>query len=187
MPYYAHTKEDEPEEHWQTIKEHSEQVAEKVCELSAGFCHPNYAWNLGLLHDICKYQANFQRRLQRKTIAVEHSVCGAKECNEYGLYLPGQYCIAGHHSGLPDLGTDTESPENSTLLARLNRPVQDYSAFRQELTPRTVAGPGYPARTLKEMAFWIRMMFSCLTDADYLDTERFCRGEVGRGVRADFA
>lgn len=38
----------------------------------------------------------------------------------------------------------------------------------------------------KEYAFWTRMMFSCLTDADFLDTEAVCNGRKNRGVYADF-
>ena len=184
MIYLAHSKEGFPEEQWQTIRDHAEGVAELCARFSALWCEEPYARDLGLLHDIGKYQENFQRRIRgERNIQVEHSVCGAAESAKYRL--PGaDYCIAGHHGGLPDIGTKIDPPEEPTLLARIKRKTQDYSAYREELSIAPLVKPPYRISLsvereagLKEFAFWIRMMFSSLTDADFLDTERFCSGE----------
>ena len=195
--YYAHTREGESEEGWQTIKEHSENVAKLVKDFSAAWCTEEYAENLGLLHDAGKYQPDFQRRLRGENISVEHSIGGAAQWIEMKWPESGAYCIAGHHSGLPDIGNRTDSIDEPTLLGRLKRaPAQDFSAFKNELKVRQVNV--FPAKSAvcmnsvetedikKEYAFWTRMMFSCLTDADFLDTERFCSGRKERGVYADF-
>lgn len=191
--YYAHTVDGQPEEKWQTMRSHAENVAELVKTFSAPWCTAEYAENLGLLHDVGKYQQGFQRRLRGDPTPMEHAVCGARQWLSMGWPESGAYCIAGHHSGLPDVGSRTDSPDESTLLGRLKRQTQDFSAFRRELTLRDLRA--FPAKDAvctrekdakKEYAFWTRMMFSCLTDADFLDTEAACGGPPGRGVSADF-
>lgn len=194
--YYAHSLDGEAEEKWQTLKEHSENVAKLVTQFSREWCTEEYAGNLGLLHDAGKYQAAFQRRLRGENRPVEHSIGGASQWIRFGWPESGAYCIAGHHSGLPDIGSRTDPEEEPTLLGRLKRAAaQDFSAYRNELHPENILT--FPAKDAvcksggaemmkKEYAFWTRMMFSCLTDADYLDTEAFCSGRKGRGVFADF-
>ena len=191
--YYAHTIDGQDEDKWQTLKSHSENVAKLVKKFSAEWCTEEYAENLGLLHDVGKYQDNFQRRLHGDTVQVEHSICGADQWLKIQWPESGAYCIAGHHSGLPDIGSKTDSADESTLLGRLKRTSQDYSTFRKELALKNI--DIFPAKgavcmdsrdAKKEYAFWTRMMFSCLTDADFLDTETACNGRIDRGLYADF-
>jgi CRISPR-associated endonuclease/helicase Cas3 len=191
--YYAHTLECENEEKWQTVESHSENVAKLVKEFSAQWCTEEYANNLGLLHDVGKYQSDFQRRLHGENVSVEHSICGAMLWLKMQSPESGAYCIAGHHSGLPDIGSGVDSSDEPTLLGRLKRTPQDFSAFRNELALKDINV--FPAKNAvctksnaikKEYAFWTRMMFSCLTDADFLDTETFCSGKAERGIDADF-
>lgn len=189
--YYAHSKEGVSKSEWQTVKEHCENVATMCVEFSAGWCTPEYAYNLGLLHDIGKYQSDFQKRICGDThIHVEHSICGAKESEALGIPL-ASYCIAGHHTGLPDIGSRVDTKDDSTLCGRLQRPIQNYCAYKDEhaLKPLGKQIPWLfsadPVLMKKQLAFWIRMMFSSLVDADFLDTERFCQGNVERGMHAD--
>ena len=67
--YYAHTIDGQDEDKWQTLKSHSENVAKLVKKFSAEWCTEEYAENLGLLHDVGKYQDNFQRRLHGDIVA----------------------------------------------------------------------------------------------------------------------
>ncbi|XOQ43752.1 MAG: CRISPR-associated helicase Cas3 [Clostridium sp.] len=195
--YYAHTRAGKSKEEWQTVKEHSKNVAELVKKFSASWCTEEYAENLGLLHDVGKYQSDFQSRLRGTNITVEHSISGAAEWIKMKWPESGAYCIAGHHSGLPDIGSNTDSAEEPTLLGRLKRAEkQNFSIYKNELVLKPIRT--FPAKDAvrmssgnideikKEYAFWTRMMFSCLTDADYLDTEKFCTGKQERGVYADF-
>lgn len=194
--YFAHTVDGKDENEWQTLKSHAENVARQVFDFSKTWCSEEYAKNLGLLHDIGKYQDDFQRRLHGENIQVEHSICGAAEWLKLGFPESGAYCIAGHHTGMPDIGNRTDSEDEPTLLGRLKR-VQnqgsDYSAFRNEIEifnvntfPAKDAVNIYSKDVEKEYAFWTRMMFSCLTDADYIDTESACGGSKNRGVHVDF-
>lgn len=195
--YYAHTFEGESEEKWQTIKVHAENVAEKIKNFSNLWCTEEYAENLGLLHDVGKYQADFQRRLQGEKISVEHSISGAALWLNKKWPESGAYCIAGHHSGLPNVGNKTDSSDESTLLGRIKRASsQFFSAYKNELFLKDIStfpakdavcmSAGSPDDIKKEYAFWTRMMFSCLTDSDYLDTEEFCNGRKERGINAEF-
>ncbi|MEG1705870.1 MAG: CRISPR-associated endonuclease Cas3'', partial [Clostridia bacterium] len=192
MKYYAHSKSDSPKEKWQTVKEHCEEVGKQVASFSSEWCDKDFAFDLGLLHDIGKYQQGFQERISGKNNSIEHAICGAKECKQLGLPYYFNYClqscIAGHHSGLPDVGTMADSEEMATLCARLKRETQDYSVYKTDLALQKIAkNPmiNTDSPDSKSFSFWVRMMFSCLTDADYLDTERFCNGETERGVFAN--
>lgn len=183
MTYYAHSKDGSPQSEWQTIRSHAENVA-SLCEaFTAAWCGPGFAYNIGLLHDIGKYQSDFQRRIcGDKHIQIEHAVCGAIECQKLDMGIAA-YCIAGHHGGLPDCGTPVDRADERTLFGKLKRTTQDYSAYRNELTlkkaerfPLKIALAADRAAQMKQIAFWLRMVFSALVDADYLDTERFCTG-----------
>lgn len=191
MNYYAHTKEGCPENEWQTIREHSENVAKLCVEFSRAWCREEYAYNLGLLHDVGKYQSDFQRRIRNEAIQVEHAFCGAIESNRYRLFGL-DYCISGHHSGLPDVGTRADTAEDATLLGKLKRKAQEYSAYREELALKTVGGAPFlfelskdRLQAQKQLAFAIRMLFSALVDADYTDTETYCTGKAREGINAD--
>ena len=193
MIFYAHTKEGYGEEGWQTIKEHAENVAELCNYFSRKWCASDFARNLGLLHDIGKYQEAFQKRIRGNKLQVEHAVCGASECKKYLMEI-GAYCIAGHHAGLPDCGTPADRPEDGTLYGKLKRKTQDFSAYIRELNilkiremPIKVSLSTALSVQRKQIAFWLRMMFSALVDADYLDTEQFCSGKTRKAEGANFA
>ena len=92
----------------QTIMEHSYAAAKLAEQFSVEpLKQINYC--MGLLHDIGKFQRSFQDRITGvKNIKVEHSICGAIEAGKLfgnnAAVLMMQYCIAGHHSGIPDGG-----------------------------------------------------------------------------------
>lgn len=192
MRYYAHTKSGCGEESWQPLEEHLKNVGVLCSRFSAAWCSTAFSNNLGILHDIGKYQQDFQRRLHDPSIQIEHAFCGAKESRAYAM--PGaDYCISGHHGGLPDIGTVTDRADENTLQARLKRVSQDYYAYCSEVSPeKIVSNPMLlpqvrdVASAKKQFAFWIRMMFSSLVDADFLDTEHFCDAGERISSEADF-
>lgn len=186
MLYYAHSTEDSRKEEWQTLENHLWGVAKKLALFSEAFATEEVAHTIGLLHDAGKYQKSFQKRLEGSKVRVEHSIYGAQIWKDLGLFDAGAYCIAGHHSGIPNIGTKGDTEQDSTLLGRLEREMEDCSGFSEEINLPTIhlqspfckqAMQGStPTQFKKEYAFWIRMMFSCLTDADFLDTEEFYGG-----------
>lgn len=173
--YLAHRTEDGRE---QTIPEHAQNVARLAAGFAAPFGAEELGKEVGLAHDIGKYAARFQRRILGENIQADHSTAGAQEITRY-LGWPAAYCVAGHHGGLSDGGGKWDAPSDPTLYGRLKRPVEPYGDFSKEIQlerarfrpPKALGRGGFT------MAFWIRMLFSCLVDADFLDTEAFMREE----------
>ncbi len=99
------------------------------------------------------------------------------------------YIIAGHHAGLPDWYPGEEAagaplPERISKNSDLKKldltdlqqidPIDDAKPFIGAQPPKT---PPFGSKEWKKGAehlhLWIRMLFSCLVDADFLDTESF--------------
>lgn len=178
MEYYAHTDENGNR---QLLYDHLKQVADYAAEFGASFQASAPAERIGLAHDIGKISEKFQRRLTDESIRVDHSTAGAVELFKHKDYI-GALCVAGHHAGLPDLGTyGVDSSEGSTLGGRIRRAeegkLEDYSAFNKVINLDRIA-VDYPKLSLEETYFYSKMLFSCLVDADFLDTERFMTGRV---------
>lgn len=174
------------------LTDHLQKTAELCRNFAQSFHLEKVAAILGYTHDIGKASKEFQERI--KTIAgieahlegktpqhVDHSTSGAQHLiKRYGLQLGTilAYCIAGHHTGLPN-GT---GDEDNVLSRRLKRKICDYSQIIDWLDEKlfdlniTDIIPG--AKKDKKLnnyriQFMIRMLYSVLTDADFLDTEEF--------------
>ena len=184
------------------LADHLSSVAVLAADFSQKFdaVTPGWAYMAGLWHDLGKYRPGFQRYLlqsdQPEEAHIEgkvsgrektHSAAGAlwamqqlnKPNQPYGNILA--YLIAGHHVGLDDW--------NGGLSERLQ---SDDS--KQELKEALAANP--PAHLLAHsdlvaqipggaagFALWVRMLFSCLVDADFLDTE--AHFDAGKPARRD--
>ncbi|HIH03827.1 MAG TPA: CRISPR-associated endonuclease Cas3'' [Methanoregulaceae archaeon] len=179
--YFAHTTPDPTKQDWQPLSEHLENVAAIAGEQAAVFGAREWGEVAGRLHDLGKYSREFQSRLEGSPIRVDHSTAGAVEARTLLAYQsrPLEYIVAGHHGGLMDYGTPLDGLDHR-LGAVDELPV--YSAYRSEvvLPHRLSASP--EIRTIfgagpSSIAFWIRMLYSCLVDADSLDTERFASPE----------
>ncbi|MGN0637922.1 MAG: CRISPR-associated helicase Cas3' [Huintestinicola sp.] len=179
-----------------------EEHLEGVARLASGFAVPelkNAAYYLGRIHDIGKCRPGFQRRLEGERIRCEHACCGAAEImrnkNEPMAFLLA-YCAAGHHSGLQNGGAKNDSPDDGTLHAALNKDVSDHlprgERFRREMPDMSglmkliTDGAGRDiSEIIERSAFFTRYLFSCLTDADFIDTERFCSPDTDREVTGE--
>lgn len=180
--YLAHISEDKKRE--QTVLEHNQGTALLAGKFASKFGCREWGQAAGLCHDIGKYSKGFQKRLLGEGPPVDHSTAGAQELYARG-YLMAAYCVAGHHSGLQDGGSAAaDESDAGTFLGRMKKQVEDYSAFREETEiPRLSDVPLKPlGKGGFSVSFFIRMLFSCLIDADRLDTERFMmNGMVERG------
>lgn len=169
--YFAHIKEDGAQE--QTLVDHLKGTAKLAGEFADAFACQGWGYGCGLLHDIGKYSEKFQKRLHGGSI-TDHATAGAKELYDRKKYA-GAYCISGHHSGLLDGGSPADIGGEATLKGRMQKRLEDYRAFQTEI--EIPEFPPIPLRQLGKggfsMSFFIRMLFSCLVDADYLDTESF--------------
>ncbi len=174
--FLAHKSEDERE---QTIQQHLNGTANLCAGFAAVFGAEDQGRLAGMAHDLGKYSAAFQRRLRGSPERVDHATAGAAECGKMGQWCAA-FAVAGHHGGLPDGGGKGDHPEDTTFCSRMKRAasgkLEPYDTWQQE-----VALPAIPQRTfsgpLEEM-FFTRMLYSCLVDADFLDTETFMAGDA---------
>ena len=187
----------------QTVKEHCENTA----ALCRNFSIPelkDFMYAVGLLHDVGKFQASFVKRINGANIKVEHSTCGALAAKEkYTMPVPMalmmEYCIAGHHSGIPDGGFPNDDIDKSTLCGRLKRDYEDFSEYKNELALPELNGLEWLKylfrdcdnkieNVIDKFAFLTRYVFSCLVDADSIDTADFCKErELPGKLNADFS
>lgn len=173
MERYAHISEDG--ERFQSIKDHLENTARLAGNFASAFGAEKSAELAGMLHDIGKYSDAFQRRLQGGA-KVDHSTAGAQEARKSGN-IPAAFVIAGHHGGIPDGGSRTDTDADKTLFGRLKRQVEDYSDWRNEISIADGSVPKWVNTDYLTSDFFTRMLYSCLVDADFIDTETFMNGE----------
>lgn len=191
--FYAHSFGEDRRE-WQLLDDHLQNTARIAASLGVPLGLEEHAYICGRLHDLGKYSLNFQRRIRGENVKADHATAGAQEIvqllanSPYRLFGDAYaYCIAGHHTGLPDYGTSIDHEGDSTLLARLKRLLDPYDAYRTELDPSTLPIASMPKiirtteKGLFSLSFFIRMLYSILVDADYLETEQFYQLGLERG------
>ena len=193
MQIYAHTLPGRPESEWETLEAHSADVAKLARQFAEQFHAEEWGELVGQLHDLGKRSAEFQAYLSNTADPdageneatpgrVDHSTFGARHAAKIVPNLFGQllaFCIAGHHAGLADAMPTDDSAGRSTLRFKLD-PTR-YQIPSVEITP-DVSRPklaikmSMPAvdETGFALAFFTRMLFSALVDADRTATEAFC-------------
>ena len=175
--YLAHISKDGRR---QTLEAHLANTARLAETFAKPFGAEAEARLAGQEHDDGKATAAFQRRLAGSVERVDHSTAGAQYLLRLGH--PEAACaVAGHHGGLPDVGNRTDTADSATLCGRSKRSIEPWA----RVLPPLPAPPHRPCKTPFETAFYTRMLFSCLVDADYMDTEAFMNGaEPPRGGQA---
>lgn len=188
MKYYAHSLPGRPQEEWQLLEDHLKNVAKMAKGFASEFGAGEWGYLAGLWHDLGKYQDEFQQKLdandtdavnESHSSRVNHSTSGAlladKTLKSFGSILT--YAIAGHHAGLPDWmheigsgGALSNRLQEADLLDRIKDriPHEIINQPMPKLTP-----PGDKPMADEHLHLWLRMIFSCVVDADFLDTENF--------------
>lgn len=193
MTCYAHSLPGRPPSEWQTLEDHSRNVAELAAKFAAPFGSSEAARLLGLVHDMGKATKEFQKYLAESNEVgcneddeenspvhkhgPDHSTIGAQWLDRSikGLGRLLAYASAGHHSGIPDGVSNLGS--TSALSSRLEKNlIMPLQPFKVDVDVRRL---GVEAKTFLlpddgfVSAFYLRMLYSVLVDADFLDTENF--------------
>ncbi len=171
----------------QTLFSHLQEVARIASDFAVPLNNADWTYCAGIFHDLGKSDADWQQYLNgEKKTSVNHSEAGAQYVfskmnskDPFTKVIP--YLIAGHHAGLPDwsLGSGNslksilEKTDNDYLKRLLlNSDLKELQNV--EFPKSTPFGKNTPSPDLLEhFHLWIRMLYSCLVDADYLDTEQF--------------
>ena len=191
MNYYAHTARDSdgtPDcnpAHWQPLSSHLHNVAVLAKQFAAPLGLAEEAELAGLLHDLGKYADGFQARLRNPAIhGINHWAAGTAAAAAFKAWSAA-FAADGHHTGIPALNDTGAGPS-------LRETVQRFSdaKLRLELTGQCPENadelfgrfekdgqrlPDISPHAIEDRfaeALRIRMTFSCLVDADFLDTER---------------
>ncbi|MCK9202407.1 MAG: CRISPR-associated helicase Cas3' [Gallionella sp.] len=187
----AHVRQDKSGNwHEHLLDEHLHGVAHLAGEFAKHINSADWASMAGLWHDLGKYSTEFQRYI--KTVSgydaeahiegapgrVDHSTAGAihavRQFGAHGRILA--YLIAGHHAGLPDWhAAETGGKALSIRLGAEQNHLLD--RIPAQTIPQEILTQPKPTTKLRGGAeglhLWLRMLFSCLVDADFLDTEKF--------------
>lgn len=192
------------------LKVHILAVARSAAEFAVAFGAHDQALMAGLLHDLGKYTPQFQQRVRGNGTGRDHASIGALAALYFykkiqRSILPA-LAIEGHHAGLKtfhDSSTNyvralthafNEASDRFTEI-NLDPPMEAFDADGLSLQPvrdGLIPNGTFTAANL----FDARMLFSCLVDADFLETEAHFEGDsqtprrprpVGRALDFDLA
>jgi CRISPR-associated endonuclease/helicase Cas3 len=193
---FAHSSMTKP---FEPLAEHLAKVSVRAATFAGAFGAGEWGATVGVWHDLGKASAAFQEYIRqghpdateeggehddpKRRRGPDHATFGARHAATTFSDITGQilaFCIAGHHAGLADATCDDESMRRSTLQNRLD-------PSRYSIEPIDAAIAAAPVSSLRppfklpagdgfgfSVAFFTRMLFSCLIDADRLETEAFC-------------
>lgn len=184
---WAHSANYKGEKH--DLVDHILSTAELAEEFANEVGIEGFAYAAGLYHDIGKCHPSFQQYLEDPTAprsVRDHSSAGAvKTAHLSPLGALCAFAVAGHHSGLSSRAALQERVAEKQTAEVVSTALQ---IGEQLFQSRGVSEGEIPtdfsekwshlvksARTSRprpeSLEVWLRMLFSCLVDADYLDTE----------------
>ena len=180
--YFAHSSDECP---WQSLEGHLSNTARLAARFAEAFGGEELAYIAGLLHDLGKYSSEFQARLRGQSSPVDHSTAGSRVAFEEYRDPVGRalaFAIAGHHAGLangrgrPSIRTPLEerlAKVPGEQIPDLDPVWQSELSLPNEPDILKSLRPRAKGREAFQFAFLTRMLFSCLVDADYQDTEAY--------------
>lgn len=184
----AHKTEDKE----QILIEHSENVASLAKKFADTFNNGDWAEYAGVLHDLGKGFPEWQRYIRESSFtSINHSEAGAQYSfsklnpdDPVAKIIP--YLISGHHAGLPDYNIGEGNNLKKIISIKSYEHLFSIPELQQILSfpfPKTKPfgkndlSKDKPQELFDYFHLWIRMLYSCLVDADFLDTESFMTPE----------
>ena len=198
MKCYAHSHKIFEEHNWEPVIEHLKLVAERSAAFGGAFGSEEECRLAGLLHDLGKYGKLFQLRIRGQEKRIDHWSLGAwaaftkAKANGFA----SAFAIQGHHLGLQRASLDAmralnpprlQGPNGHPLGLRLSAP--DEGEVLAALADDGCVVPelwttGYDQCAMTEekhaaaAMLDLRMLFSTLVDADFLETEAFMDSDM---------
>lgn len=172
---FAHSLPDKDCSQWQTLQAHADGVRQLCEQFAAAFGSMEASSLIGTVHDAGKVHPDFQAHLRGEPQNHPHAADGAKWLDTHvptlGRLLA--YTVDGHHAGLPDgVGDDTSLTSHLCKAKEPQGIEADPPKDVQDLLPDFIKN-GDREEVPHKLWLWVKMLFSCLVDADWLDTERF--------------
>lgn len=192
MTYLAHSENDDGAGPVESLKEHLQCVANRAASYSQEFDAKDQAYAAGLLHDLGKYSDQFLRRL--KSPATEHGrdhwsmgallAASAYGKNKFGAAMAA--VIAGHHVGLAELLTEEDCIR--AIQKRFGSERNEFTETDTKLVAERFQADGFslpavargftPSHEFHAADMLnVRMLFSALVDADFIETEAHFEGD----------
>lgn len=198
MEFAAHYRQDPDGWKIHSLEKHLLEVGRLASDFASIFDSEKFGEILGVWHDLGKYSKEWQEYLKDKSgyydqdsdedvednvqtsKKIDHSTAGAlyaiKKYGKIARILA--YCIAGHHAGLPDFSKETggcleDRLSQEDLLNKIDMRDVPKEILDIELKICPQICPPKLITKLEYLHHWIRFIFSCLVDADFLDTENF--------------
>ncbi|MCL4549043.1 MAG: CRISPR-associated endonuclease Cas3'', partial [Bacteroidetes bacterium] len=170
--FIAHSENCFGEKH--PLKEHLKNTAAKMQSFAIDEELKNLFYLTGILHDVGKYQDGFQKYIEYGGQKTFHAGIGAYIAKIlFGKLIPLQFAIQGHHAGMPDNENRRSNNEHyaqsegiaKELIIRLHNDLAEIKNIEADL-------PLLYSKNLLLTECLTRLLFSSLTDTDWLDTER---------------
>jgi CRISPR-associated endonuclease/helicase Cas3 len=190
IEYFAHSANEFGK--WHPLAEHLASVSKLARAFMQGRNGAEEAALAGVLHDLGKYGDRFQARLRGEEQGLDHWSQGAWLALTEHRAIAAALAIQGHHVGLQRANTDALRRMNLQSLNQ-NHPFKlalsdsDYKGLKQRAeadglliqtpTQTTLASSNGMAQAVSAMLD-VRLLFSCLVDADFLDTESHFEGDA---------
>jgi CRISPR-associated endonuclease/helicase Cas3 len=160
---------------WQPLADHLRGVAGLAEELARGACPSDLAfqrgaWATGMLHDIGKYAPSFQRliRGEIKKDPGGHAARGAALAWNRRKAYEEAFAIVGHHSGMPN-----PNDGSGSLITRVKDAHGEAASLHADAVadcPEVGEALASLVASPKPRDLHTRMLFSCLVDADRLNS-----------------
>lgn len=185
--WFAHSLPDQPESAWEPLARHLERVEREAALRAEKFGAGSLGAVAGRLHDLGKYNPAFLGYIRDRGNGkrIDHASAGANYARQRfgfaGCLLA--HAIAAHHAGLSDRLFDEDGRLERTFH-ELDRIAEAAEADGLEL-PKTVVVPNLrPMEGERgfQLSLLVRMLLSCLVDADRQETRAFYAASAGESV-----
>ena len=180
---------------WHSLDDHCQSVAVRTAAFMNGVADDKWGALAGLWHDLGKSTPEWQAFIRSAGSAATEAHVEEQEARRRGpphsatggLHLlqsmgleiggPLAFAIAGHHGGLPDkeaLRSRLADPEEKARYQRAARDfVGHHASTEKPAWPPWLLNPASTDAGRRSLDFFTRILFSALTDADFLDTEEY--------------